>query len=398
MTRRLLQNSLLCTILVSWVAGCAPDPWQSKLQLLDESSRARLTRTISSVPRMDIVQGGKSSLIMLAPGVALTARHCLSDSFFQSTTVRDDFGNSLVIEPGQSATLIRVIFTLVPDEGGPVAQMPQVCWATVIATSEHFDNSMLEAQDPYQLLGPKQANDWAVIALTSVYDHELVAFGKHATRYDMETPLRPDDAYVTMGWKGGMSLSSIEAQYEDITWPSDGKDEKKPGDAHPSMLQSEAALFKTRNVGTLQGMSGGPLFRLDAASGTDAEPAAPVVVGVNVYGNYWTPWSLLLFKKPFWSQVAVARPDLEPVEVYQSSARNFAANLARFPRVKRSQEDSGTVLGIYNESGWLSTPDDDTSAPASVQILFDTNDDDHADLLTTPEKVRHNGPENEPTD
>ncbi|MDG2031523.1 MAG: hypothetical protein P8J45_11025 [Phycisphaerales bacterium] len=398
MTRRLLQNSLLCTILVSWVAGCAPEPWQSKLQLLDESSRARLTRAISSVPRIDIVQGGTSSLIMLAPGVALTARHCLSDSFFQSTTVRDDFGNSVVIEPGQSATLIRVIFTLVPDKGGPVAQITQVCWATVIATSEHFDDSMLEAQDPYQLLGPYQANDWAVIALTSVYDHELAALGKHATRYDMETPLRPDDAYVTMGWKGGMTVSFIEAQYEDITWPSDGKDENKPGGAHPSMHQSEAALFKTRNVGTLQGMSGGPLFRVDAASGTDAEPPAPVVVGVNVYGRFWTPWALLLFKKPYWSQVAVARPDLEPVEVYQSSARNFAAQLARFPRVKSSQEDSGTVLGIYNESGWLSTPDDDTSKAASVRILVDTNDDDHADLLTTPEKVRHNGPENEPTD
>ena len=164
------------------------------------------------------------------------------------------------------------------------------------------------------------------------------------------------------------------------------------------MHQSEAALFKTRNVGTLQGMSGGPLFRVDAASGTDAEPPAPVVVGVNVYGRFWTPWALLLFKKPYWSQVAVARPDLEPVEVYQSSARNFAAQLARFTRVKSSQEDSGTVLGIYNESGWLSTLDDDTSKAASVRILVDTNDDDQADLLTTPEKVRHNGPENEPTD
>ena len=35
---------------------------------------------------------------------------------------------------------------------------------------------------------------------------------------------------------------------------------------------------------------------------------------------------------------------------------------------------------------------------ASVRILVDTSDDDQADLLTTPEKVRHNGPENEPTD
>jgi hypothetical protein len=319
---------------------------------------------------------------MLAPGVALTARHCLSDSFFQSTRVRDDSGNLQVIEPGQLATAIHVTFTFIPDDGGPIMQMPQVCWATVIATSEHFDDSMLEAQEPDQLVGQYQANDWAVIAIASIYNHDLASFGKHTLRYDMETPLRTDDAYVTMGWKGGMRLSFVEAQYEDLTWPGEGKDGNMAGEADPSMIRSEAALFKTRETGNLQGISGGPLFRVDAASGTDAEPPAPVVVGVNVYGRFWTPWALLLFKKPFWSQVAVSRPDLEPAEVYQSSARNFAAKLARIPRVKNSRIDSGSALGIYNESGWLSTPDDDTSKAASVRILVDTNDDGEADLTT----------------
>lgn len=400
MTHRLLRPSLLSMILVAWLAGCAAEPWKSKLQPLDEANRARIAMTSGSVPRINTSGNGTASMIMLAPGVALTARHCLSDSFLQTTTVRGASGESRVIEPGQMAAAIHVQF-LMRFDNGMAMEMPFFCWATVIDTSYHFDKTRPDAQAD-ELVGRYQADDWAVLALAPVNTHALLATGKHATRIDMETPLKPEDTFVAVGWKGGTDLHHVEARYEDVSWPADRKDADKADEIrtseHPSEKpRSEAALFKTHEIGSIQGMSGGPLLRLDAATDSEGGLPAPVVVGVNVYGNFWTPWALLLFEKPFWSLLTVSRPKLEPVEVYQASARNFAAKLSVIPQLNSSRVDAGTVCGLYDESGWLVAAEGDTSADASVRILVDTNDDGHADLLTTLEKARQNEPEKEPT-
>ena len=385
MTHRLLRPSLLSMILVAWLAGCAPEPWKSKLQPLDEANRARIAMTSGSVPRITPPDGGMASMIMLAPGVALTARHCLSDSFFQTTTVHGASGESRVIEPGQMATAIHVKF-LMRFDNGMAMEMPFFCWATVIDTSDHFDKTRPDAQAD-ELLGRYQADDWAVIALAPVNTHALLALGKHATRIDMETPLKPEDTFVAVGWKGGTNLHHVEARYEDASWPADRKGADKTDEirtsGHPSEKpRSEAALFITHEIGSMQGMSGGPLLRLDAATDSEGGLPAPVVVGVNVYGRFWTPWALLLLEKPFWSLLTVSRPKLEPVEVYQAAARDFAAKLSEIPRLNSSRVDAGTVCGLYDESGWLSTAEGDTAPAASARILVDSDDDGRADLIT----------------
>ena len=385
MTHRLLRPSLPWMILVSWLTGCTPEPWKSNLQPLDEANRARLVMASGSVPRINLSGGQTASLIMLAPGVGLTARHCLSDSFFQPTTVRGASGDIQVIEPAQLATAIHVKF-LMHFDSGAVVEMPFFCWATVIDTSDHFERKRPEAMAD-QLVGRYQADDWAVLALAPVNTHALLAVGKHATRIDMETPLKPEDTFVAVGWKGGTNLQHVEARYEDVCWPADRKDADSAdgvrSSEQPSVTpRSGAALFKTHEMGSMQGISGGPVLRLDAAADSEGGLPAPVVVGVNVYGSFWTPWALFMFEKPFWSQLTVSRPRLEPVEVYQASAREFAKKLSEIPRLNSSRVDAGTVCGLYDESGWLSDTEADTFTAAAVRILVDSNGDGHADLMT----------------
>ena len=155
MTRCVPALHLLLGALILLSPGCAPDPWRSNFPTFgskedDASLGKRIARSVPRItsPDNDGTGNPTGSLVMVAPGVGLTARHVLPEILQKTTTVIDGDGETVVIKPTEVTALM-------------VLQDGIFCWVTLLDRSGCWEDLPDEADMP--IVGPYQASDWAVV-------------------------------------------------------------------------------------------------------------------------------------------------------------------------------------------------------------------------------------------